>query len=119
MRQINYNPPERWMRRLKVGHIVWLIKEELWASVACNWIPPEPGSRAGEIAIRRVINNYLQPPECWYINIEGKGLNGGLLMLPAEGHLEDDEVPLNDLHKIYDCLDKLEEKILSLSWRYA
>jgi hypothetical protein len=117
--EINNNPPNRWLRRLKPSHIIWLVKEKLWASVSAPWIPPEPGHITGTLTIRRVIDNYLQSPESWYCNADGQGINGSLLFLPAEGHLEDDEVPISDLHKIYERLEKLEGWMMAISLEQA
>lgn len=119
IQDINTTPPSRWMRRLKAGHAVWLVKEQAWASVAAPWIPPEPGYRTGYISIQRIRDNHLQPAEQWHIGIDGHGLNGSRLMFPAEGHLEDTEVPLSDLHAIYERLNKLEQRVLDLSMALA
>src|SRR6185436_18242177 len=102
IRIINYSPPQNWMRRIKTSHAVWLVKEEVWAQTETPWIPPEPGRRCGQITIRRVINNWLQSPETWFVGIDGKGLDSSQLMYPAEGHLADTEIPLSDQHLIYE-----------------
>ena len=114
--KINSMPPSRWMRRLKQGHTVWLVKEKLWASIACPWIPPEPGYRSGQISLRRIEDKRLRPAEQWYVGVDGQGLDGSQLMFPAQGHLADVDVPLSDLHAIYERLEKIENRLKEMSF---
>lgn len=78
-------PDELWVNRLRRGNYVWLVKEDVFATIEWEFDPPEPGHIAGRIALRKVTTNNI---ESWFIKANGRGLNNSQLFLPVEGHLD-------------------------------
>jgi hypothetical protein len=89
-------PREPWVDRLRRNHRVWLVKEQIQAIVAWAWEPPEPGMNSGRIAIQKLINNYVQRVEVWYVDVLGRGINKSQLFAPLEGHLPDEPEPISE-----------------------
>lgn len=90
-------PDFPWLDRLRRGHWVFLSKEKIYASVSFAWEPPEPGSRAGRIAINRVVENRYQGTEVWYATIYGEGVDGSQILLPVEDNLPDEPSPISNV----------------------
>lgn len=103
-------PKEPWLDRLRKDHLVWLVKEQEYARVEFAWDPPEPGYRSGRIAIRQQ-NNYQLGS--WFIDINGRGLDGSQLFLPTEGSLPESAEPISEpmVRHIHRQLDLLNRKV--------
>lgn len=84
-------PPEgEWMRRLRDGMEIWLVKQHEHARCVMPWAPPTPGHRCGRLVLDRYHGNRRLCTEAWYVGGRGEGLDGGLLVLPCEGHLPEE-----------------------------
>lgn len=108
---INYNPPKNWVNRLQADDQIWLVKERRHAFVSFPFERPRPGYSTGRLVFRRVIDQYLQPNEVWFVSSDGCGIDGSLLMQPLQGHLGEEEVVPQSI------LARLEERIIRLEIR--
>ena len=84
------NPVSSWLARLRRGNRVWLPKEGCEATVEWPYEPPDPGYKCGMIGIRR---GYL---DSWFVDSNGKGIDGNPIMQPIEGELPENPTPLPD-----------------------
>jgi hypothetical protein len=107
--------PRDWMHRLRDGHFVWLPKERQHAQVIFRWERPEPGTVAGKIAIRRIVNgnpfdggHVFGNVEVWYVRPDGTGFDGNKLIQPLAGYL------LKDVPYEEDRIQKLERDVAAL-----
>jgi hypothetical protein len=82
------DPPNNWIERLRRGHNVWLVKENTIAKIEFPYEPPEPGYYTGRIGVRYGLLH------SWFIDKNGNGIDGSLLMLPMLNNLPDNPDPL-------------------------
>lgn len=85
------------MTVLRAGDAVWLPKENRKAWVDTAWIPPRPGSCAGQIGVDGHV---------WYVDINGDGFDGLALIAPLPGESYDPQrpVPHDEIHQINGTL---------------
>ena len=84
-------PPEgEWMRRLRDGMQIWLVKQEEHARCVMPWAPPTPGHRCGRLVLDRYSGDRRWGTEAWYVGGRGEGLDNSQLILPCEGHLPEE-----------------------------
>ncbi len=112
---ISQSPDDSWMERLRRNNKVWLVKEKEYATIEWEWEPPEPGHITGRIGINRKCQfSTLQTTlQSWMISADGCGINGSRLLLPVEGHLLDNPVPLHEpeIRQIRRELEHLRKKV--------
>ncbi len=63
-----HNPPANWVASLRRGSRVWLVKEQGFAHIEA---PHDKDGWCGRIFLSRG-----GPPERWYCQLDGKGLDG-------------------------------------------
>lgn len=104
------NPPDNWLERLRRGHKVWLVKENREAEVVFAYEPPEPGHYCGQIGIRYGLM------DSWFIDINGKGIDGSQLMLPLKNNLPENPEPLpaTEIRRLYREIDYLKQRMTRL-----
>jgi hypothetical protein len=79
------------MTKVRKGDAVWLSKEQRKGFLDTAWIPPRPGHAAGQIGV---------DGQVWYIQIDGSGFDGILLIEPLDGEEYDEERPIPDIWKV-------------------
>lgn len=98
-------PDQLWVNRLRKDNLVWLVKQNIFASIEWEFEPPEPGHIAGRIAIRKrrdtLIGTIFSSPtydaiETWFIRANGQGMDYSQLFLPVVGHLENNPKPIDE-----------------------
>ena len=109
------NPPEGWVKRLRPGNYVWLVKEKKPAEICFPFVYPDPGYRTGRLGVRHGLL------DSWYIDENGRGLDHSLLMLPIEGHLLENppDLPPNYVLEIHKTLNTLRSENEYLSRQYV
>ncbi len=97
------NPPEGWVKRLRPGNYVWLVKEGKPAEICFPFVYPEPGHKTGRLGVRHGIL------DSWFIDENGRGIDYSLLMLPIEGYLLENppDLPPNYVLEIHKTLNDL------------
>ena len=100
-----------WVQLLRKGHTVWLSKERVFVTVAYPYEPPSPGHICGEIAIRKDGRIHT-----WFLDLEGRGMDGSQLLEPVEGQLADpsDVLPVPAERYLLRVVDELEHRIRNL-----
>ncbi len=88
-----------WVERLREGHFIWLCKERCLGQVEIPFYPPEPGTCAGKLALKkfdgnRFVGRTYRGTEVWFISYTGTGFDGSQLILPIEGNLPDFPEPI-------------------------
>lgn len=132
-------PDQSWVERLRNGNVVWLIKEKLFAIIENEFDPPEPGSIAGRLEVRKFyrydpsglgtelgtragvfigevpLDGRIKFPnsERWFIRANGTGLDYKPLILPVEGHLADDPPPIDEpvIRQLKRTIANLEHRL--------
>lgn len=102
--------PDHWMRHLREGHRVYLVKEDCFGFIGQSYTPPEySGGYAGTIFVSKNSQFY----EKWYVREDGNGLDGQPLMRPVEGNLADTHATLfsGEAYKIHKRIDELEKAL--------
>jgi len=76
-----------WVPLLTIDAMVYLVKEDMFASVSMRWAgETERNTRFGRICIRKVDDrNVALAAEAWIIDDMGRGVDGRPLMQPVEG----------------------------------
>jgi hypothetical protein len=115
-------PPDfAWLSRLRRGHYLWLVKEQVFAKVEFAWEPPEPGHKTGRIGIR--VDRFI---DSWFVDVHGRGIDGSRLFQPVEGSLPDTDEPISEpvvrhihreLERINRRLDRLDGVLAHLPQR--
>lgn len=111
MNDIIHNPGPNWVERLRSGNRVWLVKENQIADIDFPYDPPEPGYKTGRIGVKR-----WAIAHSWFIDSNGCGIDGSLLMLPIEGELADNPAPLEEtvIRQLRRVIEKLERRVEQL-----
>jgi len=100
-------PDSNWLARLRHGNKVWLAKEQREAVVEWPYEPPDPGHKCGRIGIR------LGHLDSWFIDSNGRGIDGKPLMQPIEGELPENPPPLpdNEVRRLQREFEYLEHRV--------
>lgn len=98
------NPPENWMRRMREGNTIWMVKEGQTATVVSPFLP-EAGHRTGRIFLRFQDGR----TDYWFVSEHGNGIDGSPILRPLEGNLPENEVSLGS-----DEAETLKRKINDL-----
>ena len=114
-------PDEEWLTRLRRGNIVYLVKEKNFADVEWPYEPPGPQSLCGRVGLKffHLLPDGRRDYSCrrqdsWYIRANGQGIDGSQCLLPVEGHVPDNPLPLppEDIRYILRRLARLEEILI-------
>jgi len=124
-------PRGSWIERLRKGHIVYLPKEKCYGQIEWAYEPPEPGTIAGRIALRKLSEYFdawyqenrwtIKEVQSWFIRPDGTGFDGSQLMLPTEGNLPEEALPIAEpwqrhiersIGNILSRLEQLEARAL-------
>lgn len=114
-------PDTEWLTRLRRGHLAWAVKEHRFVHIEFAYEPPEPGYRAGRIGLRfcwEDSDKWGIEPACfpWFIDTDGRGLDGKRLLLPVNGHCPDEAPPISEpwLRHVERTLGQLAHRIEQL-----
>lgn len=101
------NPVQNWLANLRQGNKVWLPKEQREAVVEWPYEPPDPGYKCGRIGIR------LGLLDSWFVDSNGRGIDGKPLMQPIEGEMPIDPAPLpdNEVRHLQRAVEYLTQRI--------
>lgn len=92
---IGISPEDAWLHRLRNGNWIWLVKEAKPALIEWEFMPASSNSRLGRIGLQ-IRHDYGYVNQSWNITAHGAGFDGRQLILPIEGHLEDNPSPLEE-----------------------
>lgn len=104
------NPGENWLTRLRTGNKVWLVKEQKTAEVVFAYEPSPQGYKTGRIGIRH------GSLDAWFVDTNGRGIDGSLLMQPIVGHLADNPQPLAEpiIRQLQRTVENLQQRVAKL-----
>jgi hypothetical protein len=107
------SPPSGWVERLRRGHRVWLVKENVEALIEFPYEPPEPGLFCGRMGIRFGLL------DSWFVGLNGQGIDGSQIILPLEGNLPDAPEPLPEplIRQMQRAIGSLEDRVRRLEER--
>lgn len=103
-------PQPNWLYFVPQGFEVWLVKEKIPALVESKF-------RFDKIVIRKwdsIYNRWDWASEQWWVDQNGKGLDGSLLMKPIKGHIMPSEIDCyntREINKLKERVRELEEKL--------
>jgi|SRR5690606_10166009 len=111
MTDVIQDPPSGWVRCLREGCQIWLVKEKEVAFVVAPFSPPFGGQRTGRLFIRK--NGVI---DYWFVSDTGCGIDGSPLMLPIQGSLPETPVQLTskEAEDLSLRISRLEEKLKPL-----
>ncbi len=105
------NPSRFWIKNLRRGNRVFLLKEKRYAQISHAY----DGSHIG-ILVEYEYNEYVKWEDrksgSWDIYVDGTGLDGILLMLPVKNCYTDhpESIDQPEVNKLKIRVDMLEEK---------
>jgi len=118
-------PESQWLDRLRKNHFVHLVKENETARIEFAYEPPNPGCICGRIGIVRKMGTILSGEvqilnqQTWYIDVNGRGIDGSQIMAPVEDNLPTEPAPISEPWQRYmeRKLDQLHTRIEQLEAR--
>lgn len=118
-------PPDGpWMRRLREGVKVWLVKEREYAIVNFPWQPPEPGHCSGRLVLQRVVKLpddqwTVGRTEVWFVGSRGEGFDGKPLIQLCEGYLPEEfaEVVCEEMTNLMATLEAVKCRLEAMKYK--
>lgn len=112
MENLNYNLPDDviknptpnfWVKNLRRDNKIYLVKEKQYAFIEFAY----DGSKIG------ISRNKYGGCESWFVNVDGSGIDGGLLMLPVEGYFSEnpENIDNSEIDKLKIEIEILKNKI--------
>jgi hypothetical protein len=111
LKQMSKPEESDWLRYVLSGYPIYLVKEDKFALVEYEYDP-----RKNKIGL-----GYDSYYRSWYIDADGKGMDGSQCLLPVEGYLSETPFELNPsiVHDLTEKVNKVNYRLDNISKNFA